>query len=88
MNVSHIQKLKTQGIPSTMVTCYDSTFAALLNNSEIDMLLVGDSLAMVMHGYPSTLSATTRLMALHTAAVVRGAPKKFIISTQDKLKNT
>src|SRR6185312_1947944 len=47
--------------------------------SNIDCILVGDSLAMTMHGFPNTLSATTAMMALHTAAVARGAPAKFII---------
>src|SRR3981081_2845831 len=43
-------------------------------------ILVGDSLAMLMHGHPTTLSATTPMMALHTAAVARGAPSKFIVA--------
>lgn len=64
----------------SMVTCYDSTFAKILNQSDIDCLLVGDSLAMVMHGHNSTLNATVDMMALHTAAVVRGAPSKFVVA--------
>ena len=63
-----------------MVTCYDYTFAHLLSKSLIDGSLVGDSAAMVMHGYPSTLSATTELMRLHTEAVSRGAMGKFVIA--------
>lgn len=63
----------------SMVTCYDYSFARILADSEIDCLLVGDSLAMVMHGHPTTLGATVNLMALHTAAVVRGASNKFIV---------
>ncbi len=64
----------------SMITCYDSTFAKILNQTKIDCLLVGDSLAMVMHGHNSTLNATVDMMALHTAAVSRGAPTKFIIA--------
>jgi 3-methyl-2-oxobutanoate hydroxymethyltransferase len=64
----------------SMVTCYDYTFARLLSKSAIDGILVGDSAAMVMHGHPSTLSATVELMRLHTEAVARGAAGKFIVA--------
>lgn len=63
----------------SMVTCYDSTSAAIVQASDIDCILVGDSLAMTMHGFDSTLPATPELMALHVAAVRRGAPTKLII---------
>jgi 3-methyl-2-oxobutanoate hydroxymethyltransferase len=45
----------------------------------VDCILVGDSAAMTMHGLPSTLGASIEMMALHTTAVARGAPQKFII---------
>ncbi len=64
----------------SMVTCYDYTFARLLSKSAIDGILVGDSAAMVMHGHPSTLSASVELMRLHTEAVVRGAAGKFVVA--------
>ncbi len=64
----------------SMITCYDATFAKILNQTEIDCLLVGDSLAMVMHGFSSTLNASVEMMAMHTAAVAKGAPNKFIIA--------
>src|ERR1700759_3998769 len=63
-----------------MVTCYDYTFARLLTESAIDGILVGDSAAMVMHGHPSTLSASTELIRVHAEAVARGAPGKFIVA--------
>jgi 3-methyl-2-oxobutanoate hydroxymethyltransferase len=63
----------------SMVTCYDYTSAQVLNQTNVDTLLVGDSLAMVMHGFDSTVHATVELMALHVAAVARGAPDKFIV---------
>ena len=62
-----------------MVTCYDACLAAVLEASAVDCLLVGDSVAMVMHGHPDTLAATVELMALHTAAVRRGAPTRFLV---------
>ncbi len=72
-----IKKQKGQKI--SMLTCYDYSFARILSDSEVDVLLVGDSLAMVMHGHTTTLNATVNLMALHTAAVARGASNKFIV---------
>ncbi len=73
-------RAKLEGRKLSMVTCYDYTFARLLSKSPIDGILVGDSTAMVMHGHPSTLSASVDLMRLHTAAVARGADEKFIIA--------
>ena len=58
--------------PLTMVTCYDTTFARLLADSDVDAVLVGDSVAMVVHGHPTTVSADLDMMVLHTAAVARG----------------
>lgn len=63
----------------SMVTCYDYWSAQILNRTDVDCLLVGDSLAMVMHGFDSTVHADVDLMALHIRAVKRGAPQKFIV---------
>ncbi len=63
-----------------MLTCYDYTTAKILNDSSIDALLVGDSLAMTIHGFKDTVMATVKMIELHTAAVSRGANSKFIIS--------
>src|SRR5438034_4369881 len=73
-------RAKSEGRKLSMVTCYDYTFARLLSKSPIDGILVGDSAAMVMHGHPSTLSASTDLMRLHTEAVSRGAAGKFVVA--------
>lgn len=80
MTILDFKKMKSENRRISMATCYDYTFARILDQSEVDCLLVGDSLAMVMHGYPSTLHATTEMMVLHTAAVARGAPSKFIVA--------
>lgn len=63
----------------TVVTCYDYSFAKIIDNSDIDCILVGDSAAMVMYGYPDTTHATLDMMVAHTQAVARGS-KKFLIS--------
>ncbi|MBI4907377.1 MAG: 3-methyl-2-oxobutanoate hydroxymethyltransferase [Acidobacteria bacterium] len=73
-------RAKVEGRKLSMVTCYDYTFARLLSRSAIEGILVGDSAAMVMHGCPSTLSASVELMRVHTEAVARGAGDKFIVA--------
>ena len=78
MNILEIIEKKGKAKIS-MVTCYDYTSARIAANSPIDMLLVGDSLVMTMHGETTTLPATVDLMALHTRAVVKAAPKKFVV---------
>ena len=80
MNIHDFQKMKDEGRKISMITCYDYSSARAVADSNIDCILVGDSLAMTMHGYPNTLSATTAMMSLHTAAVAKGAPAKFIIA--------
>ena len=71
MKVQDFQKMKDEGRKISMITCYDYSSARVVADSNIDCILVGDSLAMTMHGYPTTLSATTAMMALHTAAVAK-----------------
>lgn len=79
MTILDFNKNKQENKPISMITCYDSWSAAIIEESDIDCILVGDSLAMTMHGHDSTIPADTDLMALHTAAVRRGAPTSFII---------
>jgi 3-methyl-2-oxobutanoate hydroxymethyltransferase len=76
---THFLRAKNEGRKLSMITCYDYTFARLLSKSAVDGILVGDSAGMVMHGHSSTLSMTVELMRLHTEAVVRGAPGKFVV---------
>ncbi len=78
--VLDFEKMKKEGQKISMVTCYDYWSAKIISQTHIDCILVGDSLAMVMHGFPSTLSATTEMMTMHTAAVSRGAKEKFIVA--------
>ncbi|HAH60704.1 MAG TPA: 3-methyl-2-oxobutanoate hydroxymethyltransferase [Treponema sp.] len=64
----------------TMVTCYDYTFACLVNGSSVDCVLTGDSCANVMHGRETTIPATVRMIAEHTRAVHRGLHDKFLVA--------
>jgi len=62
------------------LTCYDASFAALLDAAEVDLLLVGDSLGMVIQGHDSTLPVTVADIAYHTRAVARGAARPLIVA--------
>ncbi len=55
-NVTTFRQKKRRAEPISMVTCYDAWSARILNDTDIDSLLVGDSLAVVMHGFDSTVS--------------------------------
>lgn len=63
-----------------MVTCYDYPSAKMVANSNIDVILVGDSVAMVVHGFDNTLMATMDMMVMHTQAVARGTLSQFIVA--------
>jgi 3-methyl-2-oxobutanoate hydroxymethyltransferase len=71
---------KAAGTKIVMVTAYDTWSARLLASAPVDCLLVGDSAMMIVHGEKDTLGATPELMAMHTRAVARGAPSKFIVA--------
>jgi len=80
LTVHDIRDRKPSGRKLSMVTCYDAWSARIIDQTRIDCVLVGDSVAMVVHGHPSTLHATLPMMALHTAAVARGLTRKFLIA--------
>lgn len=73
-------RFRAEGNPISMVTCYDAWSARIIAQSSVDAVLVGDSVAMVMHGYPDTVHATTEMMASHTAAVRRGSGETFVVT--------
>ena len=64
---------------ATMITCYDYTNAKLVDESDIDMILVGDSLGMTMIGLKGTVGVTVDDIIYHTKHVVSGAPNTFIV---------
>lgn len=75
-----LQGMRDKGEKIAVLTCYDASFAALLENNGIDVLLVGDSLGMVLQGRESTLAVTLEAMAYHTACVASGAAQAFIMA--------
>ena len=72
--------MKEQGEPITMLTAYDYPSAKLAEEAEVDMILVGDSLGMVVLGYDSTIPVTVDDMIHHTKAVRRGAKETFVVT--------
>ncbi len=75
-----IKKMKMQGEKIAMLTAYDFAMASILDESDIDILLIGDSLGMVVLGYDSTLPVTMEDMLRHTQAVARGSNKALIVA--------
>lgn len=78
--VTTLQKQKVQGDKITMLTCYDYSMARLMDESGINVLLIGDSLGQVMLGYDDTLPVTMEDMLHHTKAVSRGAKEAFVLA--------
>ncbi len=74
------RKVRDGAAPLVMVTAYDAPGARLADAAGVDMLLVGDSLAMVVLGHPDTLSVTVDDMAHHTAAVARVEPDALVVA--------
>ncbi len=79
ITIHTLQMNKEKGVPITMVTAYDYSSAMLVDNAQMDMILVGDSLAMVMLGLDSTVSMTMEEMLHHCRAVSRGAKTAFLV---------
>lgn len=79
ISILDVQKKKREKQPITMLTAYDYSSAVLVDAAEIDMILVGDSLGMVMLGYESTVPVTMEEMLHHCRAVARGARYAFLV---------
>ena len=97
VTLTNLQKMAQEGSKIAMLTCYDASFAAVLEEAGVDTLLIGDSLGNVLQGHESTLPVTLRDMVYHTECVARGSKRAFIVadmpfgsfqvSPQDTLRN-
>lgn len=76
----YLQQKYQAGEKIAVLTCYDATFAKMLEKAGIDILLVGDSLGNVIQGKPDTLSVSLDDMLYHTTCVVRGTRNVFILA--------
>ena len=79
VTIQKLQEMKRNGEKISYVTAYDFGQATLVEKSEIEMILVGDSMSMTMLGHESTVPLTTDQMIHHIRAVVKGAPSPMIV---------
>jgi 3-methyl-2-oxobutanoate hydroxymethyltransferase len=79
VTVHDLAAWKSRGEPFTMLTCYDALTARVLDEAGIPLLLVGDTLAMVVLGYDSTLPVGMDEMLVFTAAVARGSREAMVV---------
>jgi len=77
--IGNLNKKKQAGEKLTCLTAYDASFAQVMMDAGIDIILVGDSLGMVVQGKETTLPVTIDEMIYHASAVKRGAPEAFIV---------
>jgi 3-methyl-2-oxobutanoate hydroxymethyltransferase len=97
ITLSTLQKMAQEGSKIAMLTCYDASFAAVLEEAGVESLLIGDSLGNVLQGHESTLPVTLRDIIYHTECVARGSKRAFIVgdmpfgsfqvSPEDTLRN-
>ena len=74
-----LYKMKESGEKAAWMTAYDSCFASYAEKAGMDMVLVGDSMGMIVYGYPGTIPVTMDMSINHCQAVRRGAPNTYII---------
>ena len=80
ITVPKLQTMREAGEKIAMLTCYDASFASLLDRSGVDVLLIGDSLGNVVQGQTTTLPVTLADIAYHTACVARAQPRALIMA--------
>ncbi len=80
VTIPSLNAMRAAGTKITMLTCYDASFASLMERCGVDVLLIGDSLGMVCNGHQSTLPVTVAEVAYHTAAVARGSRHAMIMA--------
>src|SRR6476620_9579368 len=72
-------KMKTAGEKISMLTAYDYSFARIIDNAGIDIILVGDSASNVMAGHETTLPVTLEQMIYHASSVIRGISRCLVV---------
>ncbi|WP_211462837.1 3-methyl-2-oxobutanoate hydroxymethyltransferase [Collimonas silvisoli] len=80
VTIPALQALRDKGEKITMLTCYDASFAALMDRCGVETLLIGDSLGMVCQGHTSTLPVTIQDIVYHTASVARGNRSALVLA--------
>ncbi len=80
MKIHDFKLRKQEQHKIAMLTCYDYPSACTIAESDIDCVLVGDSVAMTVHGHDTTITATMEMMTLHTKAVARGIKQQFLVT--------
>ena len=80
MTLHRLRAMHAAGDKIAMLTCYDASFARLLDEAGVDVLLVGDSLGMVLQGHDSTVPVSLDEMAYHTQCVARGNTHAWIVA--------
>lgn len=80
LTVNSLMKMKQDGEKIAMLTCYDATFAATMDEAGVDIILVGDSLGMVVQGGSSTVGVEVEDIAYHTACVSQGLKRIFLVA--------
>jgi 3-methyl-2-oxobutanoate hydroxymethyltransferase len=80
VTIPALHAMRASGNKIGMLTCYDASFAALMDRCGVEILLIGDSLGMVCSGYDSTLPVTVADVAYHTAAVARGNKSALVLA--------
>lgn len=80
VSIATLRKMKQNGEKIAVLTCYDATYANVLDEAGVDVMLIGDSLGMVVQGQSSTVSVTVEDMIYHSKLVSRGAKRALIVT--------
>jgi 3-methyl-2-oxobutanoate hydroxymethyltransferase len=80
VTLTTLEKMRADGEPIASLTCYDASFAVLLDEADVDVVLVGDSLGMVIQGHDTTVPVTVDDVIYHTRAVARGLHRPFLVA--------
>jgi 3-methyl-2-oxobutanoate hydroxymethyltransferase len=80
INVATLGRMKAEGEKISCITCYDASYAALVDEADIDVVLVGDSLGMVIQGHDTTVPVTLEHVIYHCRAVAKGLSRPFLMA--------